>query len=250
MKNRFVTIFIQTIANIFALWFVFISQNTWFVSVLVQLNITNQKAQLGILAALAILLSNIIIILSEWLFFEVIFKPVDLMVSFRNGRGGNHIKQITLEYNENSMMNVQKTYTIHTTISGGNMVTNKIVSFLKSDLVLIYRPNLYDTDVVHGWISEDNLTEDMVFKDKKGNVRVNWSESINGASRIDDNLIITNEFTVKPKSLDGLKCQLEIKLGSHSKRNFLFRIIFKMIYLKLVNIKVNKLTLNLKRMNK
>lgn len=250
MKNKLISIIIQTIANVFVLWFVFVNKDTWFISVLKNIGIDNEKAQVGILAALSILLSNFIIIFIEWLLFEIIFKPIYIEVGFRNSNGDRAIKQLAVEYADTGIMDVQKSYQLYISVSEGNKITNSILAFLKSDLIIVYRPKYYDTEIVNGWISTTNISLENVYKDKRDNTRVYWSHMIEGASRIEDSIIISPKLIVKPKNFDGRKCKIELKLGSHSKRNPIFRIIFKMVYLKLVKVDFQKLTINLKRVGK
>lgn len=250
MKNKLISIIIQTIANVFALWFVFVKKDTWFISVVKNIGIDNEKAQVGILAALSILLSNLIILFLEWLMFEIIFKPIYIEVGFRNSNGDRAIKQLAVEYTDTGLMDVQKSYQLYISVSEGNKITNSILAFLKSDLKIVYRPKYYDTEIVNGWISTATISLENVYKDKRDNTRVYWSHMIEGASRIEDSIIISPKLIVKPKNFDGRKCKIELKIGSHSKRNPIFRIIFKMVYIKLVKVDFQKLTINLKRMGK
>jgi len=249
MKNRLTSIFVQTIGNIFALWVVFVKKNSWFTFILSKVGINNSKAQVGILAALAILLSNLIIMFLEWLFFEIIFKPIKIELSFRNSLGNKPIKHLTLEYRSQNAIDLQKSYKLHISVSEGNKITNRIVNFIKSDIIVVYRPKYYDTEIVNGWLSQTEMSPDNVYKDKKNNTRVYWSHVLEGASRIDDSLIIVPELIVKPKSLEGYKCQVELRIGSHSKRNKFFRVIFKMVYFKLITVNTKKLTIYLKKVN-
>ncbi|AQQ54758.1 hypothetical protein [Planococcus lenghuensis] len=250
MKNKVVSIFIQTMANVFALWFVFVKKDSWFVSVLMNLGIDSPKAQVGILAALSILLSSIIVLFLEWMLFEIIFKPVHINVSFRNSNGDRAIKQLVVEYSDTTILDVQQSYQLNVSVSEGNKITNSILAFLKSDLVIIYRPSYYDTEIVNGWISKETISAENVYKDKRGNTRVYWSHMVEGANRIDDSVVVSPRLIVKPKNFDGRKCRIELKLGSHSKTNPILRVIFKMIYLKLVKMNLKRLTINLKRIDK
>lgn len=250
MKNRLISIIIQTIANVFALWFVLVKKEKWFISGVEKLGLDNEKVQVGILATLTILLSNIIILFLEWLFFEIIFKPIYIEVGFRNSNGDRAIKQLAVEYTENNVIDVQKSYQLNISVSEGNKITNSILAFLKSDLIVLYRPKYYDTEIVNGWISSVTISVENVYKDKRENTRVFWSHIIEGASRMDEPIIISPKLIVKPKNFEGRKCNIELKLGSHSKRNPIFRFIFKMVYLKLVRIDFQKLTINLKRVDK
>jgi hypothetical protein len=250
MKNKLISIIIQTIANVFALWFVFVKKDKWFISVVEKIGIDNEKAQVGILAALSILLSNIIILFFEWLLFEVIFKPIYIEVGFRNSNGDRSIKQLAVEYSNTGIMDAQKSYQLNISVSEGNKITNSILGFLKSDLIIVYRPKYYDTEIINGWISSETISIENVYKDKRENTRVYWSHMVEGASRIEDSVIISPKLIVKPKNFDGRKCKIELKLGSHSNRNPIFRVIFKLVYLKLVKVDFQKLTINLKRVSK
>ncbi|HHW38321.1 MAG TPA: hypothetical protein GXX18_13955 [Bacillales bacterium] len=248
MKNRILTIVIQTVANLFALWFIFVKKNNWFVTSLKSIGIDNEKAQVGILAALAILISSIIIILLEWLIFEIFLKPVNIEISFRNSKGDKPIKQLTVKYRDSKdIINTQESYKIHISVSGGNRITNSLISLIKGDLIVVYRPKYYDTEIVNGWISQSSMSIDNVYKDKKENIRIYWSHVVEGAYNLDEPIIISPELIIKPKNLHGEKCHIEIKIGTHYKANAIFRIIFKVVHLKLVKIKVQKLILNLKK---
>ena len=250
MKNRLVSLAIQTIANVVALWFIFVKKNSYFVSLLNKIGIHDQKAQIGILAAFTTLITSLVIIFLEWLVFEIIFKPVKLEISFRNPSGKNPIKKLNIEYNSHNTLDIQRPYKLHISVSEGNKITNKILNLLKSDLVLSYRPKYYDTEITNGWLSETNMSSDNIYKDKKNNTRIYWSHILEGAGNIESPLITVSELIVKPKNFDGYKCQVELRMGSHSRRNPLIRSIFKVIYLKLVIVDTKKLTLYLKKVDK
>ena len=179
MKNRFVTLIIQAIANIGALWFVFVKKNSWFVSVLTQLGVDNPKAQVGILGAITLLVATSTVIFLEWLTFEIFFKPVKIDVGFRNPSGKNSIKNLSLKYDSSNMVDIQAIYKLHVSISDGNKITNKILNFIKSDLIIIYRPKYYDTEITNGWLSQSTMNIENVYKDKHHNARIYWTHQTN-----------------------------------------------------------------------
>lgn len=250
MKTKIITVILQTIANITALWFVFVNQKNWFVSLLLKIGIEDTRAHLGILGSLALFISSMVVILGEWLIFSIIFKPIILTLSFRNGGGGASIKNLAVEYSEASMLNSKKSYSVYIEVSGGNWFTNRLISFLKSDIVISYNPDEYDTELKNGYISTEMGEFSKVYRSRKDKNRIYWSDIVKGANVIESPLIRLSEFVIVPKSFENIISQAEIRVGSHSKTNIFSRIIFKFVNLFLIQSKSKKLSIKLKKVGK
>jgi len=134
LKKKIVPILIQAGSNILALWFVFVKQEGFFISVLQKFDINTQAAQRGILAALAVLFASLTINFLEWLIFEIIFKPVEIKVNFKNIKN-NQIKKLLINYSASKMLEAKAVYLFHINISGGNKLTNILLNCLKKRIL-------------------------------------------------------------------------------------------------------------------
>lgn len=65
------------------------------------------------------------------------------------------------------MLEAKAVYLFHINISGGNKLTNILLNCLKSDIIIKYRPEYYQTEISNGWIDEKPSNQNFVYKDKK-----------------------------------------------------------------------------------
>lgn len=246
MKKKIIPILIQAGSNILALWFVFIKQESFFVGLLNKFGVDTPAAQRGILAALAVLVASLTINFLEWLVFEVIFKPVEIKVNFKSvAKGNKTIKTVPINYSASSM-DIRSNFFLNIEVSGGNKITNTLLNYLKSDIIIRYRPKYYQTEITNGWIDEKPSEQNFVYKDKKENVRVYWTHIVQNSGEIEDSIGLKPELIIVPTNFSSPKSQVEYLVGSHYNRLFIFRLLFKLINRYLVKIDNNKLKITLK----
>ncbi|MFM9535493.1 hypothetical protein [Lysinibacillus sp. IITD104] len=245
MKKKIVPILIQAGSNILALWFVFVKQEGFFISVLQKFDINTQAAQRGILAALAVLFASLTINFLEWLIFEIIFKPVEIKVNFKNIKN-NQIKKLLINYSASKMLEAKAVYLFHINISGGNKLTNILLNCLKSDIIIKYRPEYYQTEISNGWIDEKPSNQNFVYKDKKENTRIYWTHVVQKSGEIEDSIELRPELIICPTNFNSPKSQVEYVIGSHYHSFKILRFVFKIINRYLVKIDSNKLQIMLK----
>lgn len=246
MKKKIIPILIQAGSNILALWFVFVKQEGFFIDLLIKAGVDTPAAQRGIMAALAVLVASLTINFLEWLVFEVIFKPVEIKVNFKSvSKSNNTIKNIPISYSSTSM-DVRSNFFLNIEVSGGNKITNTLLNYFKSDIIIRYRPKYYQTEITNGWIDEKPSEQNFVYKDKKENVRIYWSHLVQDSGKIEDSIGLKPELIIVPMNFNSPKSQVEYLIGSHYNRFFIPRMLFKLVSRYLVKIDNNKLKITLK----
>lgn len=246
MKKKIFPILIQAGSNILALWFVFVKQEGFFIDVLKKFDINTQAAQRGVLAAVAVLFASLAIHFLEWLIFEIVFKPVEIKVNFKN-INNNQIKKLAINYSKSTMLEAKAVYFFHINISGGNKLTNILLNILKSDIIIKYRPKYYQTEISNGWINEKPTDQNFVYKDIKDNTRIYWTHVVQKSGEIEeDSIDLRPELIICPTNFNSPKSQVEYVIGSHYYSLKILRLVFKIINRYLVKIDSNKLKINLK----
>ncbi len=226
MKDRIVAVILKTISDILAIWVVFACASNFITNYFIQYGFYEPKAVVGILSAITMMISGFLIVVLELFVFSVVFKPICIKVSFLNKMNKKTCKEkIKLLPNVN-VLDVQTEYKLKVIIHGGNRLTNMLVKFLGSDLVIKYRPDAYNTEITSGWASR-NVMKDL-YKDSSGNMRYYWTSHITGNSVIDeeDAIELRNELVIKPKKFDVYKCNIDIELSSSKKKNIFCRGIY------------------------
>lgn len=247
MKDRILEAAIQAIATLFVLWFIFVVNEKNAKKILEKVNIVDEEVQISILLTTAVFVATILIVFLEWLIFKWLFKPVVISMGFRNSKGDSAIKQLSITLKDENDMEVKKNYIVHIEVAGGNKLTNMFLSFLKSDIVIKYNPNEYDTEISKGYLSKKLEHGSRVYRDQKESIRIYWSDMVEGAGGISEPLSLSPEFTISPKTFYSNICQAELRVGTHSQRNWIIRLIFKISSVFLLKVERKVLILNLKK---
>lgn len=234
MRDRIIAIIIKTFSDVLAIWLLFSLANNSLIQFLNDHGFSDPKASLGVISAITLSVSGLLIICLELLFFHVLFKPLLIEVGFVN-RSNRKLTKEKLKATT-TPMDCQTELKLDIAISGGNLLTNLLLNALGSDLVIKYRPDAYDTEITHGW---SNLPLQNLYK-IRGQIRYYWTDSLRGHNTIgeDDAIILRPEIIIKPKRFDVHKCNVEVKLLSSRKRIIPLRLIFFLLKIFLVKYEV------------
>lgn len=236
MKDKIITIIIKTFSDVIAVLIIFSMLNNPIIEYLKNIGLTDSKAQLTILSTISVCISSIILIFLEVILFCIIFKPINIEISFLNSKD-KIIKCEKLKTDDKNLMNIKANFKLNIKIYGGNKITNSLLNIIGSDVVVLYRPKAYDTEISNGWI---NVSSQNLYKDKKEQVRYYWTDSLIGQDSIsEENLVeLRPELIIQPKRFDVHKCQLYIKISSSKKKNFICRFLYSICKLFLVSVKI------------
>lgn len=235
MRDRIIAIIIKTFSDVLAIWLVFSLANNSLTQFLNAHGFSDPKATLGIVSAITLAVTGLLIICLELLFFHVLFKPLLIQVGFLS-KNNRPLTKEKLKTTTNPM-DCQAEYKLNVEISGGNRLTNLLLNALGSDLVIKYRPDAYDTEISNGWVITplQNL-----YKNRSGQVRYYWTDSLRGHTTIDEEnaIILRPELIIKPKRFDVHKCNVDVNLRSSEKRRFPLRAVFFTLKIFLVKYEV------------
>lgn len=82
MRDRIIAIIIKTFSDVLAIWLVFSLANNSLTQFLNAHGFSDPKATLGIVSAITLAVTGLLIICLELLFFHVLFKPLLIQVGF------------------------------------------------------------------------------------------------------------------------------------------------------------------------
>mgnify|MGYP001316092601 CR=1 FL=1 len=229
MKDRIITILIKTFADILALWLVFVYGKQSFVKYINSLGFADQRAVIAVLSIVAIFIASILLILIELFVFHFIFKPLCVEVFFRDAVNERIIKSKKIKLDgSRDITYYQESLTVNVLVHGGNKLTNLILNFWGSDIIIKYVPEAYDTEISDGFIasSKSNL-----YLDKNLNTRYYWTDAIGDLGRIEeeDAIDLRPKIIIKPKRFDVYRCKVKIKIVASKKKNIFLRLGFFLI---------------------
>ena len=225
LKDKIINSIIKVVVNVFSIWVVFSASVTWITTTFSYLGITDPKAIISAIAVLGTGLTESIILLIEFLRFRFI-NPINLKVDFIDD--SDNIMQslkIELPNEEVKKSNLTAKYSIQMSIDGGNLITNNLLNILGGDVRITYNSDAYDSEMTEGWAISSNGS---LYKDKKGDLRYYWTDSVKGFSKIepDDSIIYKNKIIIKPKRYDIHKCLVNVKICSSTRKNILQKLGF------------------------
>uniref|UniRef100_UPI001C2FC04D hypothetical protein n=1 Tax=Lysinibacillus sp. GbtcB16 TaxID=2824761 RepID=UPI001C2FC04D len=190
------------------------------------------------LGALGVAYSSVVLIALVLLLFHFLFSPVHIEVDFLSVNNKSikkhHVKKLLDPNDDNKSI-----YKIQLSISKGNRLTNALFSLVGCDLVVLYRPSAYDTEVSDGW-GNSRIRSSNLYKDKKGNARYLWTDSVVGAGKIkeDDAIKLCPEIIIVPKRFEVISCQVDLKIKVSKKKNVIQQ--FFAFFIKSLLVKVTK----------
>ncbi|SHK78799.1 hypothetical protein [Desulforamulus aeronauticus] len=234
MRDKLLKVFI----DLLSVWIVFCVVGNPIIKIIKYVGITDSRGITLVLVSIF----GFICYLCNHLIFSVLLKKLTLTISFRNN--SNHkVRKIRIACQD--VMATRGNFKLDISIYGGNLITNGILNWLGSDILIHYRPDSYDTEIPDGWA---NSKADNLFIDGEGIVRYYWTDCVSGQGEISENkcMQLRPELIICPKRFDVPLCRVYVEVASSKKKCEIKRFLFSLISSWLVSVKQVEFSIGLK----